>query len=163
MSMAVRKCGQSERPDCPHSQIAADILAVEPVPQTFEAFGFVARRILGTSIVEVLDALEEARNTADNPFAMICDTRQFDGIGACRRRCPWRIVSPLQARTGMPGLLRPSNARETWNKVGRRVGRKSVGGSRAATPPRCQRAPKWRVRTTRRIAEVGSESCSGTS
>lgn len=67
---------------------ASDVLGVEPVPEKFEAFGFAARRINGTSTREILDAFEEARNTTDKPYAMVCDTRLFDGIDCLQEALP---------------------------------------------------------------------------
>ena len=67
---------------------AQDVLGVEPVPEKFEAFGFAARRINGTSVPDILDAFDEARNTADRPYAMICDTRLFSGIDCLREALP---------------------------------------------------------------------------
>lgn len=67
---------------------AKDVLNVEPVPEKFESFGFAARRIDGTSTWEILDAFEEARNTADKPFVMVCDTRLFDGIDCLQEALP---------------------------------------------------------------------------
>jgi transketolase len=67
---------------------AADVLAVEPVPEKFETFGFKTRRISGTDIGEVLDCFEEARNTPDKPYALICDTRLWDGIDCLQKQLP---------------------------------------------------------------------------
>ena len=60
---------------------ARDALGIEPVPERFEAFGFAARRINGTSVRDIPDAFDAARNKADRPCAMVCDTRHFSGIG----------------------------------------------------------------------------------
>ncbi len=67
---------------------AKDVLGVEPVPEKFEAFGFAARRINGTCIHEILDTFDEARNTTDKPYAMVCDTRLFDGINCLQEALP---------------------------------------------------------------------------
>jgi transketolase len=66
----------------------ADNLAVEPVPEKFEAFGFATRRINGNSIEEILYAFEEARSTPDKPYAMVCDTRLFAGIDCLQAALP---------------------------------------------------------------------------
>lgn len=66
----------------------ADVLGVEPVPEKFEAFGFVARRVDGNSIDEVLDAFAEARAITDKPYAMVADTRLFAGINCLRVALP---------------------------------------------------------------------------
>ncbi|MDE2792334.1 MAG: thiamine pyrophosphate-dependent enzyme [Paracoccaceae bacterium] len=76
---------------------ASDVLGVEPVPEKFEAFGFAARRINGTSTREILDAFEEARNTTDKPYAMVCDTRLFDGIDCLQEALP---MAHYVSRTG---------------------------------------------------------------
>ena len=66
----------------------SDVLGVEPVPEKFEAFGFAARRIDGNSVGEILDAFEEARNIADRPYAMVCDTRLFQGVDCLQAVLP---------------------------------------------------------------------------
>ena len=65
-----------------------DILSVEPVPEKFEAFGCKARRINGNSVADILDAFEEARNTTDKPYVMVCDTRIFSGIDCLQSALP---------------------------------------------------------------------------
>ena len=67
---------------------AQDVMAVEPVTDKFEAFGIEARRISGTDIPELLDTFDEARATTDRPFAMICDTRLWDGIDCLQKALP---------------------------------------------------------------------------
>ncbi|MEM8980635.1 MAG: 1-deoxy-D-xylulose-5-phosphate synthase N-terminal domain-containing protein [Pseudomonadota bacterium] len=67
---------------------ASDVMAVEPVPEKFEAFGIKTRRISGTDIPELLDTFAEARATTDRPFAMICDTRLWDGIDCLQKALP---------------------------------------------------------------------------
>ena len=64
------------------------ILNVEPVPEKFEAFGFAARRIDGNRIPEILDAFSEARQTRGRPYAMVCDTRLFEGSKFMQARYP---------------------------------------------------------------------------
>ena len=76
---------------------ASDVLGVEPVPEKFEAFGFAAHRINGTSTREILDAFEEARNTTDKPYVMVCDTRLFDGIDCLQEALP---MAHYVSRTG---------------------------------------------------------------
>ena len=65
-----------------------EILGVEPVPEKFEAFGFAVRRINGNSVEEVLGAFEEAKQISDKPYAMVCDTRLFEGISCLQRALP---------------------------------------------------------------------------
>ncbi|MCY3727123.1 MAG: thiamine pyrophosphate-dependent enzyme [Rhodobacteraceae bacterium] len=67
---------------------AGDVMGVEPVDDKFTAFGFQARRISGTDMAELLDTFEEARNTKNKPFVMICDTRLWDGIDCLQRALP---------------------------------------------------------------------------
>ena len=66
----------------------ATILGVEPVPEKFQAFGFAARRVDGNSISEVLDAFAEARVTKGKPFAMVCDTKLFQGVPSLQKKYP---------------------------------------------------------------------------
>lgn len=67
---------------------AAEVMAVEPVPEKFEAFGFKCRRISGTDMGELLDTFEEARATKGQPYVMICDTRLWDGIDCLQKALP---------------------------------------------------------------------------
>ena len=65
-----------------------DVLGVEPVPEKFETFGFAAKRINGNSIEEILEAFEDARNTADKPFVIVCDTLIFAGVDCIQAVLP---------------------------------------------------------------------------
>lgn len=67
----------------------SDVMAVEPVKEKMEAFGFHARQINGNSIPEVLEAFEEARNVKDKPYAMIADTKIFAGIDVYQDSIPF--------------------------------------------------------------------------
>lgn len=67
---------------------ATDVMGVEPVPEKFDAFGFKARRISGTDINELLDTFDDARQTLDKPYVMICDTRLWDGIECLQQAQP---------------------------------------------------------------------------
>lgn len=67
---------------------AADVMAVEPVDEKFNSFGFKSRRISGTNMRELLDAFEEARSCKNKPFVMICDTRLWDGIDCLQSALP---------------------------------------------------------------------------
>lgn len=68
--------------------LTRDVLGVEPVPEKFEAFGFRARRVDGNCIAAILEAFEEARAMTDRPYAMICDTRLFEGIQCLKSTLP---------------------------------------------------------------------------
>lgn len=65
-----------------------DVLAVEPVPEKFTAFGCAARRVNGNSIPDILDAFAEARTVHDRPYVMVCDTRIFAGIDCLEAALP---------------------------------------------------------------------------
>jgi transketolase len=67
----------------------SDVMAVEPVKEKMEAFGFAARQINGNAIPEVLDAFEEARSIKDRPYAMIADTKIFAGIDVYQDAIPF--------------------------------------------------------------------------
>ena len=67
----------------------SEVMAVEPIKEKMEAFGFHARQINGNSIPEILDAFEEARSAKGKPFAMIADTRIFAGIGVYQDAIPF--------------------------------------------------------------------------
>jgi transketolase len=64
------------------------ILNVEPVPEKFEAFGFAARRINGNNLSEILDAFAEAKRIKGKPFAIVCDTKLFEGCDYMQERFP---------------------------------------------------------------------------
>lgn len=67
----------------------SEVMAVEPIKDKMEAFGFHARQINGNSIPEVLEAFEEARNIKDKPYAMIADTKIFAGIDVYQDAIPF--------------------------------------------------------------------------
>ena len=65
-----------------------DVLAVEPVPEKFDAFGCFARRVNGNSIPDILDAFAEAKTITDKPYVMVCDTQIFEGIDCLKAALP---------------------------------------------------------------------------
>ncbi len=78
----------------------SDVMAVEPVREKMEAFGFHARQIDGNSIPEILDAFEEARGIRDRPYAMIADTRIFAGISVYQDAIPFAHFVGANGRWG---------------------------------------------------------------
>jgi transketolase len=66
----------------------SNILSVEPVPEKFAAFGFASRRINGNNVTEILNAFTEARQTKEKPFAIVCDTKLFQGCDYMQERYP---------------------------------------------------------------------------
>ena len=81
-----------------------EIMGVEPVPEKFEAFRFRTRRVTGTDIPELLDAFAEARATTDRPFALICDTRLWDGITCLQQALPMAHYTARDAVDWNAGL-----------------------------------------------------------
>lgn len=67
----------------------SDVMAVEPVKEKMEAFGFAARQINGNSIPEILDSFAEARSIRDKPYAMIANTKIFAGIDVYQDAIPF--------------------------------------------------------------------------
>jgi transketolase len=67
----------------------SDVMAVEPVKEKMEAFGFAARQINGNSIPEILESFVEARSIRDKPYAMIADTKIFAGIDVYQDAIPF--------------------------------------------------------------------------
>ncbi|MBC6407813.1 MAG: transketolase [Rhodobacteraceae bacterium] len=65
------------------------VMAVEPVREKMEAFGFHARQINGNSIPEILESFEEAKSVKDKPYAMVADTRIFAGIDVYQDAIPF--------------------------------------------------------------------------
>ena len=74
--------------DMQASGATRDILGVEPVPEKLRAFGFEAQRVDGNSIAEILKALDLARATKGKPFALVADTRLFQGTPSLMRKYP---------------------------------------------------------------------------
>ena len=64
------------------------VMAVEPVTEKFEAFGFHSRRIDGNSIVEILDAFAQARAVKGMPSLICADTRIFEGVEVLKAALP---------------------------------------------------------------------------
>ncbi len=67
----------------------SDVLAVEPVKEKLEAFGFHARQINGNSIPEILDAFAEAKTIKDKPYGLVADTKIFAGIKVYQDAIPF--------------------------------------------------------------------------
>ena len=74
--------------DLQASGATRDVLGVEPVPEKLRAFGFEAQRVDGNSIAEILGALDLARATKGKPFALVADTRLFQGTPSLMRKYP---------------------------------------------------------------------------
>ncbi|MCY4180231.1 MAG: hypothetical protein OXD48_08150 [Litoreibacter sp.] len=97
----------------------SDVMAVEPVKEKMEAFGFAARQINGNSIPEVLEAFEEARSIKDKPYCMIAETKIFAGIDVYQDAIPFAHFVGANGRweTGFlewePG----------WNEIQERIKR----------------------------------------
>jgi transketolase len=58
----------------------ADVMTVEPVPEKFAAFGFLALRIDANSLAQILAAFDEARGQREKPTAIVCDTLPGKGV-----------------------------------------------------------------------------------
>lgn len=67
---------------------AREVMSVEPVPEKLAAFGVAARRVPGGDVVALRAAFAEARATPGRPFALVCDTRLWDGIDCLQRALP---------------------------------------------------------------------------
>ncbi|WP_136443960.1 thiamine pyrophosphate-dependent enzyme [Pacificoceanicola onchidii] len=67
----------------------SDVMAVEPVREKMEAFGFHARQINGNSIPEILACFEEAKQLRDKPYAIVADTKIFAGIDVYQDAIPF--------------------------------------------------------------------------
>lgn len=97
----------------------SDVMAVEPVKEKMEAFGFAARQINGNSIPEVLEAFEEARSTKDKPYAMIADTKIFAGIDVYQGAIPFAHFVGANGRWDT-GFLEWEPG---WNEIQNRIAR----------------------------------------
>jgi transketolase len=58
----------------------ADVMAVEPVTEKLEPFGFAARRIDANSIEEVLDAFAWAKQQGGRPTGLVCENVPGKGV-----------------------------------------------------------------------------------
>lgn len=58
----------------------SDVMAVEPVTEKLEAFGFAARRIDANSIEEVLDAFAWAKQQQGRPAGLVCENLPGKGV-----------------------------------------------------------------------------------
>ena len=96
---------------------AQDVLGVEPVLEKFEAFGFAARRVNRASVGDIHDAFDEARNTADRPYAMVCDTRLFSGIDCLRESLPAAHYVSKTGADRSPGIAEISATIDTLAEV----------------------------------------------
>ena len=67
----------------------SDVLAVEPVREKMQAFGFHTREIDGNNIAEILNTFEEARTVTDKPYAMVANTKIFSGIEVFQKAIPF--------------------------------------------------------------------------
>lgn len=97
----------------------SDVMAVEPVKEKMEAFGFAARQINGNSIPEVLEAFEEARSIKDKPYAMIADTKIFAGIDVYQGAIPFAHFVGANGRWDT-GFLEWEPG---WNEIQNRIAR----------------------------------------
>ncbi|MEM9707361.1 MAG: 1-deoxy-D-xylulose-5-phosphate synthase N-terminal domain-containing protein [Pseudomonadota bacterium] len=64
------------------------VMAVEPVPEKFEAFGCHCRRINGNDLGDVLDAFAEAKTIKGKPYVICADTKIFEGIDVLKSELP---------------------------------------------------------------------------
>ncbi len=67
----------------------SEVLAVEPVTDKLNAFGFFARQINGNAIPEILDAFAEAKTITQQPYALVANTKIFAGIKVYQNAIPF--------------------------------------------------------------------------
>lgn len=76
-----------------------DVMAMEPLRQKWEAFGWTAREVNGHDISEVIDALTQARSP-DTPLAVIAKTVKGKGVSFIEDDNNWHYRSPTEDELG---------------------------------------------------------------
>ena len=71
-----------------------EIMEVEPIPEKFEAFGWLTRRIDGHDYTQILDALTWAVDTEGKPKLIVADTIKGKGVSYMEGQVGWHGAAP---------------------------------------------------------------------
>lgn len=83
-----------------------EVMNIEPIDKKFEAFGWNVLRIDGHNFEEILNALNEARNTKGKPTMIIAETVKGKGVSFMENQVGWHGKAPNeeQARKALDEL-----------------------------------------------------------
>lgn len=71
-----------------------DIMNIEPIDEKFKAFGWHIIKIDGHSFDEILNAIEEAKNTKEKPTMIISSTIKGKGVSFMENQVGWHGKAP---------------------------------------------------------------------
>lgn len=74
--------------------VVAQIMRVEPIAAKFEAFGWRAIEVDGHDIVELLAALDQARQPSETPTAIVARTVKGKGVSLFENKVEWHGKAP---------------------------------------------------------------------
>jgi len=83
--------------DCNRLQIdgaVAEVMNVEPLGEKYRSFGWDVRRIDGHNMVEVVEALENAKTGAGGPTVILADTVKGKGVSFMENVAGWHGKAP---------------------------------------------------------------------
>jgi len=72
----------------------AEVMSIEPIADKFRAFGWEAREIDGHDMIQIIDALNQARETKGKPFAIIARTIKGKGCSFMEHQVDWHGKAP---------------------------------------------------------------------
>lgn len=76
-----------------------EVMNIEPIDKKFEAFGWNVLRIDGHNFEEILNALNEARNTKGKPTMIIAETVKGKGVSFMENQVGWHGKAPNEEQT----------------------------------------------------------------
>lgn len=71
-----------------------EIMDIEPIDEKFEAFGWHVIKIDGHSVEEIVDSIEEAKNTKGKPTIIIAKTQKGKGVSFMEDQVGWHGKAP---------------------------------------------------------------------
>jgi transketolase len=112
--------------DCNRLQIdgsVKDVMAVEPLAAKYGSFGWDVLRIDGHNMDQIVDSLQQARNSRGRPVMILADTVKGKGISFMEDQAAWHGKAPnrdelmkglaelgLSGKIPVPALLEKANA-----------------------------------------------------
>jgi len=73
-----------------------DVMDIEPIDEKFRAFGWHVINIDGHSIEEIINAIEEAKNTKGKPTMIIARTVKGKGVSFMENKADWHGKAPSE-------------------------------------------------------------------
>ena len=71
-----------------------DVMGSDPVDKKFEAFGFNVIKIDAHSVTEIIDAIQNAKQTKGKPTAIICLSIKGKGVSYMENNVSWHGAAP---------------------------------------------------------------------